>query len=281
MKTRIVEVVLLIAIGTVVQGCAAVIPFLPALASAPSLLMTPMGSGSGSHKAQTIGDGKPITPDPAIQQAISAPAAVPGDAGTLIPQQDRVSFQPGAEGSIPLRVGAVDIVSDLKARSVGDIVTVNVIESMSSEAKAATSVGKTSSISAGLPNLFSGTEWLSKHYPLLNTSNLINGQSASATTGTGDMSADDTFTATVSSIVVAVNPSGTLSIKGDRHVRVNGEDDTILLSGVVRPEDLDSNNMVSSTQVADLQVSMTGQGEIRDKQGNGLGTRAFDWLWPF
>jgi flagellar L-ring protein precursor FlgH len=81
--------------------------------------------------------------------------------------------------------------------------------------------------------------------------------------------------------VVAVNPSGTLSIKGDRHVRVNGEDDTIHLSGVVRPQDLDPNNMISSSQIADLEVSMLGQGQIRDKQGNGLGTRLFDWLWAF
>ncbi len=95
------------------------------------------------------------------------------------------------------------------------------------------------------------------------------------------MSAGDTFTATVSSVVVAVNPTGTLSIRGDRQVRVNGEDDTIRLSGVVRPEDLDSNNTVSSTLVANLQVSMVGEGQIRDKQGNGLGTRLFDWVWPF
>ena len=163
----------------------------------------------------------------------------------------------------------------------GDIVTVSVVESMSSESKAATSLAKKSSINAGMPNLLSGTEWLSKHYPLLNTSSLLSASADNSSTGSGDMSANDTFTATVSSIVVAVNPSGTLSIKGDRHVRVNGEDDTIRLRGVVRPEDLDSNNMVSSTLVADLEVSMTGQGEIRDKQGNGAGTRIFDWLWPF
>lgn len=278
MKAIVTRLAALIAFATTLQGCAGIIPFLPAFASAPALLMTPLPS---SHKAQTIGDTKPIEPDPAIQQAISAPPAIQGDSGMLIPQQDRVSFQPDAGGSIPLRVGAVDTVSDMKARAVGDIVTVNVVESMSSESKAATSLGKTSSITAGLPNLFSGTEWLGRHYPLLNTGNLINGSTTSATTGSGDMSADDTFVATISSVVVAVNPSGTLSIKGDRRVRVNGADDTIRLSGVVRPEDLDSNNTVPSSLVADLQVSMTGQGEIRDKQGNGMGTRAFDWLWPF
>jgi flagellar L-ring protein FlgH len=61
---------------------------------------------------------------------------------------------------------------------------------------------------------------------------------------------------------------------------VNGEDDVIHISGVVRPEDLDSNNSISSGLVADLEVSLLGQGQIRDKQGNGIGTRLFDWLLP-
>jgi flagellar L-ring protein precursor FlgH len=271
MKTRILAILIVIAVGTIVQGCAA-IPFLPLI---PSLLTTPMPS-----KSKPI-ENKPMTNEPEIQAATVAPAPTPGDRGVDIPQQDRVSFQPAAEGSIPMRVGAVDIVSDLKAHSVGDIVTVSVVESMSSESKAATSLSHKGSISAGMPNLLSGTEWLSKHYPLLNINSLVSGSSDSSNTGSGDMSAGDTFTATVSSIVVAVNPSGTLSIRGDRQVRVNGEDDTIRLSGVVRPEDLDSNNQVSSTLVANLQVSMVGEGQIRDKQGNGVGTRLFDWVWPF
>jgi flagellar L-ring protein precursor FlgH len=130
-----------------------------------------------------------------------------------------------------------------------------------------------------MPNLFGVAEgWAAKN-PMVNLNSLLNGSTDNASTGTGDMSAADTFTATVSAVVVAVNPSGTLSIKGDRHVRVNGEDDTIHMSGVIRPQDLDSNNMISSGQVADLEVSMLGQGQVRDKQGNGVGTRLFDWLW--
>jgi len=276
MKTLIAEIAVIIVIGTLMAGCAA-IPFLPVIASVPSFLSMPMPA---KHD-QTIGDKKPIDKDPDIQKAISAAPAVAGDSGLMIPQQDRVAFQPAAEGSIPLRVNEADIVSDLKAHAVGDIVTVNVVESMSSQSQAATSLSKKTSISAGMPNLISGTEWLSQHYPLLNTSSLVNGSSDNSTTGSGAMSANDTFTATVASVVVAVNPSGTLSIRGDRHVQVNGEDDTIRLSGVVRPEDLDSNNAISSALVANLEVSMVGQGEIRDKQGNGVGTRLFDWVWPF
>ena len=101
-------------------------------------------------------ENKPMTTDSEIQQAITAPGQVSGDRGVDIAQQDRISFHPAAEGSIPLRVGAVDLSSDEKARSVGDIVTVDVVESISSEAKAATSLAKSSSISARLPNLLSG-----------------------------------------------------------------------------------------------------------------------------
>jgi flagellar L-ring protein precursor FlgH len=64
-------------------------------------------------------------------------------------------------------------------------------------------------------------------------------------------------------------------------VIVNGEDDTIHVSGVIRPQDLDSNNTITSGQIADLQIGMAGQGQVRDKQGNGLGTRLFDWIWAF
>jgi len=227
---------------------------------------------------QPIADAKPHEPDPIVVKAIQTPPV--GDAGVMIPQVDRVSFQPSAEGSIPLRVAGMDLVSDIKARSVGDVVTINVAEAIASEAKANTSLENKRSVSAGMPNLFGVAEaWAAKN-PMVSLGSLINGSTDNASTGTGDMAANDTFTATITAIVIAVNPAGTLSVKGDRHVRVNGEDDTIHLSGVVRPEDLDSNNMIASSQVADLEIGMLGQGQVRDKQGNGVGTRLFDWLWP-
>jgi flagellar basal body L-ring protein FlgH len=176
MKTTLTEIVLFAMLGTVIQGCAAAIPLLPMLASVPTLLMTPMSS-SKSKDANQIAN-KPMTSDPEMQAAITAKSQTPGDRGVDIPQQDQVSFHPNAEGSIPMRVGAVDMVSDDKARSVGDIVTVNVVESMSSESKAGTSLSKTSALNAGMPNLLSGIESLSKEFPLLNTSSLINTSSS-------------------------------------------------------------------------------------------------------
>jgi flagellar L-ring protein precursor FlgH len=274
MRSGILIAILLASLASTIAGCAA-LPFLPLIAEVPKMI-APNGLQSSPKPSA---EATPLKSDPVIQAAISTAPA--GDAGVMIPQTDRVAFQPDAEGSIPLRVAAADLVSDVKARSVGDVVTVNVVEAISSEAKAGTSVGNQRAISGALPNFFGLAESLAKHNPSVNLNNLVNASSSNATTGTGDMTADDTFTATVSTIVVAVNPTGTLSIKGDRQVRVNGENDTIHLSGVVRPEDLDSNNQISSAEVADLMVSMAGQGQIRDKQGDGIGTRMFDWLWLF
>jgi flagellar L-ring protein precursor FlgH len=279
MKLPTLTLAALIAASTALSGCA-VVPFLPTIAHMVPRMLFP-GHEPGTVQPVTKDDPDADKPDPALAQAITSLPAVHGDTGLAINQQDRIAFTPQAQGSIPLRVAAVDLVSDVKARTVGDVVTVNVAESISSEAKAGTTLGNKRSISAAMPNLFMATESLAKHNPLLNLTSLVNGSADNSSAGQGDMTAADTFTATVSAVVVAVNPSGTLTVKGERKLTVNGEDDTLHLSGVVRPDDIDSSNTISSTQVADLQLSISGEGQIRDKQGDGIGTRLFDWLWLF
>ena len=271
--------VAMLAAACILPGCA-IVPFAPLIAHAlPRMLFPnhdPNAPDASAKKAAA-----PELPDPAIEHAIAAVPPGGGDLGTSIDPQDRMTFAPAAQGSIPVRVAAVDLVSDVKARTIGDIVTVNVIESINTESKAGTTLSNKRSISAGMPNLLMAAETLAKTNPLLNLASLVNGSSENSTNGQGAMTTTNTFSATVSTIVTAVNPSGTLSIKGDRRVRVNGENDTIHLSGVVRPQDIDSNNTIASAQVADLEVGISGEGQIRDKQGAGVGTRLFDWLWLF
>jgi flagellar L-ring protein precursor FlgH len=276
MKIRTLGAAALVGAMLTLAGCA-VLPFVPLV---PLMAQVPRMLFPGHQPTQQVAKVEPLA-DPAIATAVAASTSGNGDTGIDIPQQDRVAFLPAAQGSIPLRVAAVDLVSDVKARSVGDTVTVNVVESINGESKAQTDLGNKRSISAGVPNFFTIPEGYAKNIPLLNLTSLLSGNSDNSTSGQGDMKAGDTFTATVSAIVTAVNPSGTLSIKGRRKLQVNGENDTILLSGVVRPQDIDSNNMVSSAQVADLELGITGQGQIRDKQGDGFATRLFDWLWLF
>jgi flagellar L-ring protein precursor FlgH len=265
----------LVILASGLQGCA-VVPFVPLIAHATPRVLFP----DHDPAAQTAKP-DPIPPDPVVTQKLATGGAGEGDAGVAIPQQDRVAFAPDAPGSIPLRVSAVDLVSDLRAHTVGDVITVKVVESVSGETKAETDLANKRSTSGGITNLFAAAESIAAHNPLVNLGSLVNGGSDNSSTGTGDMTAGDTFTATLSAVVTNVNPSGTLTVKGQRDLRVNGEDDTIHLSGVVRPEDIDATNTVLSTSMADLQVSISGEGLVRDKQGNGIGTRLMDWLWLF
>jgi flagellar L-ring protein precursor FlgH len=264
--------------GVLSLGGCAVLPFAPVIAHAVPRMLFPNedpNSPASNHTSQ------PPAPDQQIASAVAAPLSVPGDTGVNIDQHDRVAFTPAAPGSIPLRVNAADLVSDVKAHAIGDVLTVYVTEAVASEDKAGTTLSNQRAISAGLPNFFGVVESLAVKQPNVNLGSLINGDSTNTSTGAGDMTAADTFTATVSAVVTAVNPAGTLTIRGQRSLQVNGEDDTIHLSGVVRPADIDSTDSVASAQIADLDLSITGEGQSRDQQGSGLATRLFDWLWLF
>ncbi len=279
MSRRIAASAGILGFAVAIQGCAGVVPLVPMIAHAAPRMLFPNHGHSGSPAPDP-----PDPPDPVLENAISATptaGAGPAEHGADIGQQDASAFVPDSPGSIPLRASTVDLVSDYKAHAVGDVVTVEVVESINGESSAKTDLSNKRSLQAGVPNLFTATESLAAHNPLLNLADMIQGSSDNSATGSGDMTAADTFTATVSAVVVAVNPSGTLSIRGDRQVRINGEDDTIHLSGIVRPQDIDSNDTVASQNVADLRVSITGRGQIRDKQGDGWGTRMIDWLWMF
>jgi flagellar L-ring protein precursor FlgH len=277
-KTRVAPLLVTLWVSAMPLGGCAALPFLPLIAHAVPRMLFPDKDPANLAKRSNQ---PPPPPDQQIASAVAAPNAVAGDSGINIDQNDRVAFAPAAPGSIPLRVAAADLVSDVKARSVGDVLTVNVTEAVASESKAGTTLSNQRAITAGVPNFFGLAEGMAAKAPMVNLSSLINGTSSNSSTGAGDMTAADTFTATVSAVVTAVNPSGTLSIRGQRNLRVNGENDSIHLSGVVRTTDIDSSDSIASAQIADLDLSITGEGQSRDQQGGGFATRLFDWLWLF
>ncbi len=225
-------------------------------------------------------------PAPANPSRIDPPKEGPG-AGAMLMAPAELAY-PGtaqgaaqADGTIALAENDVDLAADYKARAVGDLITVKVSESISGASSAQTTLADKRALQSAAPNLLTGTESLAAHNPLLNLGSLINTSSQNNTAGQGNMTAGDTFTANISALVVAMTPAGDLVVKGEREVHINGETDTVRVSGIVRIEDLDSNNNVPSYKVANLHVSLAGKGLIRDKQGVGAGSRLFDWLWPF
>jgi flagellar L-ring protein precursor FlgH len=109
--------------------------------------------------------------------------------------------------------------------------------------------------------------------PLLRLGNSISGQSATQTAQTATGS--DAFTSTMMATVTDVFPSGALAIAGDQSVVINGRQQTLHITGIIRPQDIDSTDAVLSSRVADVQASFKGD----DQKNKGLLARILSWLF--
>jgi flagellar L-ring protein precursor FlgH len=188
------------------------------------------------------------------------------------------SAQPVATGSLWPADDHVFFYADRKALRVGDIITIRVIESAKANNTADTDLSRTSSLNAGLSNFFGKQKFL-KLFKL--GDELITSSSDNAHQGSGTTTREGELTATLTAIVKDVLPNGNLVVQGTRSVAVNHEEQYITITGVVRPEDVNRDNVVLSTQVADANIAIGGLGVVADKQRSGWGTWIFDFVWPF
>ena len=180
---------------------------------------------------------------------------------------------------------------DTKARQVGDIVTVKISESSKATNSADTKAGRTSSLEAGIDTLFGTEEWyrdevldripskLPKPDPFGNPS--VKGSMTSDFDGSGSTSRSGDLSAFITCRVTQVMPNGNLKIVGSREVLVNHETQMIILSGVIRPRDIDDENIILSTFVSDAKIAYSGSGIVNDRQRPGWLANLLNSVWPF
>lgn len=190
-------------------------------------------------------------------------------------------------GSLYNAAESPDLYADNRARRVGDIILVKVVESSKSKSKADTSADKESTSSLGVSAAFGrgsvgvipGVSGVMSGKvganPILATS------TSSGLTATGETKRENYVTATIGARVLQVLPGGVLQIQGAREVRVNDETQYMVVSGLVRAQDVGPDNSVESTQLADSKVEYYGKGVLADKQRPGWLTRLLDNIWPF
>lgn len=184
------------------------------------------------------------------------------------------------EGSLWVETQEASLYTELRARRVGDIVTVRIVEDPKAELTADTKTSRSSSISARLEFL-GYMDALAAKNPRLNPDDLINASLQSQHDGKGSSNRAGSVKAYVSAVVEQVLPNGYLFIRGKREIRVNHEKQYILLSGMIRPEDINSRNEIASTYVADAEIVYAGVGPVSDKQKAGWMGRIIDHVWPF
>ena len=175
---------------------------------------------------------------------------------------------------------SVNLTDDLKARRRGDIITIIISETASASKEAKTGTSRDSSVGAGIPN-FIGLE---KGILKSNFSDLANIIKANANTsfkGSGSTTRQENLNATIAARVVDVQPNGNLIIEGRRNIKVNEEDQIIVLEGTVRSRDISPDNTVNSIYVADARISYSGRGIISDNQSPGWLMNILNKIWPF
>jgi flagellar L-ring protein precursor FlgH len=171
------------------------------------------------------------------------------------------------------------LTEDLKARRKGDMVTVVISEQASASKEATTSTKKDVSASAAIPNFMGLEQTFIKTWMDLN--NLINASTGTKFDGAGSTTRKENLTATITASVVDVLPNGNLRIAGRRNVKVNNEDQIILLEGTVRPKDISRENLINSSLIADARITYAGKGIISDRQSPGWLMNIVDKVWPF
>ncbi|OIP46931.1 MAG: flagellar biosynthesis protein FlgH [Deltaproteobacteria bacterium CG_4_10_14_3_um_filter_60_8] len=185
-------------------------------------------------------------------------------------------------GAIYAAGNALDLYSDRRAHRVGDILLVNIVETSSGTKKATTKTQHDSSLTGGLSALFGVEKWLSDNNSRFTPSatNLSAGLKNDFS-GSGETKDNSTVTATLSARVTEVTLEGNLMIRGYREVRLNNENQFIIVSGLVRPEDVSKDNSVLSSHIADARIEYSGTGIVSDQQQPGWLARGLSLIWPF
>ncbi|BCG48900.1 Flagellar L-ring protein FlgH [Citrifermentans bremense] len=183
-----------------------------------------------------------------------------------------------ASGSL-WQATSTGLAEDMKARRRGDIITVLISENASASKKASTGTSRGSSISGGIPKLLGLETTGIRNWADL--AQLLSASYGSKFDGSGSTSREETLQATLSAKVIDVIPNGNLLIEGRRNVRVNNEDQIIVLTGTVRGRDVSADNTVSSALVADAKIAYSGKGIISDRQKPGWLLNVLDKVWPF
>jgi flagellar L-ring protein FlgH len=177
-------------------------------------------------------------------------------------------------GAIYQTIAVRPLFEDRRARQIGDIITVNLVEKTSASKNSNSSATKASTLSASIPNI-SGVP--GKFLAGLS----VDGSGDNTFSGKGGAAAKNDFTGTITVTVIEVYPNGNLIVAGEKQVAINQGNEYIRFSGVINPFTVTGSNTVQSTQVADARIEYRGSGFVDESTTMGWLQRFFGVILPF
>jgi flagellar L-ring protein precursor FlgH len=211
-----------------------------------------------------------------------------GCSKNLYHQADHPQFAPPEIKKTPLpgtiwagENAANSLFADRRAKRVNDVVTIVVSENSVGGNNANTNTSRDTSTNAGVTSVL-GMEGSILDLLRKGTANIsVGGTSSNSLKGVGQTSRDGNLMATMSARVMNILENGNFLIEGRKQVTVNAEDQYLILTGIIRPDDIATDNTILSQYLADAKIVYTGKGVVDDKMRPGWLTRIVDWVWPF
>jgi len=227
-----------------------------------------------------------------VVTAVSASGCGPAHVSSYVPKErtppkmaeNPAAAAPASSGSL-FQTGAVGagLFVDARAYRINDVVVVRVEEVADAERSAATDTTHNSSAGAGISGLPVIGPMLSAWFPGAIIPNLdveASGHADSSFNGSGQTGRTERLVATVSTVVKAVMPNGNLFVEGHRVILVNHEEQHLYVSGIVRPIDINDDNAIDSSRVAEAHIEFVGQGVMSDAEAPGAIQRTLGPVSP-
>ncbi len=193
-----------------------------------------------------------------------------------VPAQTPIAAAPPpapVTGGIFHAAGYRPLFEDVRARAVGDTLTIQLVEKTSASRKASSNTDRTGSASLSIGDIV--------HLPLKGLAGTkFSGDSGSTFDGKGETASDVLLAGTLTVTVIRVLPNGNLVVAGEKHLGVNRNVERLRLTGVVNPTTILAGNTVMSTQVADARIEVSGTGIVNEAQTKGWLQRVFESVWP-
>ncbi|WP_316199115.1 MULTISPECIES: flagellar basal body L-ring protein FlgH [unclassified Bradyrhizobium] len=241
-----------------------------ALVSA-SLAVLSVASGCSSiDRLSQIGERPKLT-------EIDNPTTQPGykPVQMPMPKPETVSYAPNSLW----RNGSRAFFKDQRAHQVGDLLTVTVNITDQANFANETQRSRTGKEDSGITD-FIGSKTITQANKIL-PGRILTEDSSSTSDGKGSIQRSESLTTSVAAVVTQVLPNGNLVVEGKQEIRVNYEIRELIVAGIVRPEDIQSDNTISSTKIAQARISYGGRGQITDIQQPRYGQQVMDVLLPF
>jgi flagellar L-ring protein precursor FlgH len=225
-----------------------------------------------------------------VKEAVNGPKLAPMSYPAALLPEGNLPASYSARGPAPQpasanslwRTGARAFFNDQRANRVGDILTVQIVIDDSAQTSDTTQSSRTSSVSAGVTNLFGLESSLGKIFPsAFDPSKAVGTASATSNAGAGGVNRKEKISLTVAAVVTQVLPNGNLVISGNQEVQTNTEVRHLSVDGIVRPEDITAANTINHTQIAQARIEYGGRGDISRVQKTPAGQSLIEKYSPF